>query len=634
MKAYEEEALPEKFNLSVWGRVLRYALSSWPLMLALAGTLLFTTFYDSSFVPVMNAGAIASAEKSSLAGGVFSVEIPVEFLFGINVTFDFLGYSITLVAMLLIRAVMIFFTFFLTNYIGMKVMVALRRDCFKKIQELSFSYFDKVTSGWLVARMNNDTSSLGDVLSWGVIQIVWALGNLGFTVATMFSVNYIYALIVFASVPLMVLILPFFQKIQLKRHRTARNAYSHYVGWLAESIEGAKTIKTLGIEEEAGKEALDVTEDIRRKRFKAMRMDAFFQPFVSFLGSAVTAALMFYGLFYDRRDTATVISTLILFISFSSNIFSPLQSLSEIFGEFLSTQAGAEKIMQILDAKVDITDKREVIEKYGTLFEEKDIARDEPLKGDIEYRNVSFAYGDGPEVIHPLCLTIKEGTSLAIVGETGSGKTTLVNLLCRFYEPKEGKILIGGEDYREKSLGWLRNHIGYVQQSPFVFSDTFFRNIAYGKLTATLEEVRHAAKIVGIDDFVMKQKDGYGTYLEDGGGTLSQGQKQLISFARALIRNPEILILDEATSSIDTETEALVQKATAELLKGRTSIVIAHRLSTIVHCDRILVMDHGYIVEDGNHKSLMERKGRYYELYTNQFKNLDISSQLELSENG
>ena len=632
MKAYEEEALPEKFNLSVWGRVLKYAMESWPLLIALFLTLLFTTFYDSSFVPVMNAGAIAAAESGTLAPDVFSVKIPVEFIFGIKVTFEFWSYALALVVMLLIRALMIFFTFFLTNYIGMKVMVALRRGGFKKIQELSFSYFDKVSSGWLVARLNNDTSALGDVLSWGVIQIVWAIGNLAFTVATMFSVNWLYGLIVFASVPLMVLILPFFQRIQLRRHRKARNAYSHYVGWLAESIEGAKTIKTLGIEEEAAREAQEVTDDIANKRFRAMRMDAFFQPFVSFLGSSVTAALMFYGLFYDQRETAVVISTLILFISFSANIFSPLQSLSEIFGEFLSTQAGAEKVMQILDAKIDIVDTPEVIEKYGTLFEEKVAAKDEPLRGDIEYENVSFAYGEGPEVLHPLNLRIKEGTSLAIVGETGSGKTTLVNLLCRFYEPKKGRILIGGEDYRTKSLGWLRNHIGYVQQTPFVFSDTYFHNIVYGRLDASYEEARMAAKIVGIDDFIMKQEKGYDTDLEDGGGTLSQGQKQLISFARALIRNPEILILDEATSSIDTETEALVQRATAELLKGRTSIVIAHRLSTIVHCDRILVMDHGSIVEDGNHASLMAKKGRYYELYTNQFKNLDIDSQLQLSK--
>ena len=233
------------------------------------------------------------------------------------------------------------------------------------------------------------------------------------------------------------------------------------------------------------------------------------------------------------------------------------------------------------------------------------------------------------EVIHPLNLKIKAGTSVAIVGETGSGKTTLANLLCRFYEPTGGEILLDGVNYKERSLGWLRSHIGYVQQSPFVFSATYFQNIAYGKLDATMNEVKKAAKVVGIDSFIEKEKDGYNTYLEDGGSSLSQGQRQLVSFARAMIRNPSLLILDEATSSIDTETEEEIQNRIQPLLKGRTSITIAHRLSTIVNSDRILVMEHGNIVEDGNHKELMEKKGYYYNLYMNQFKGMSMGEQIE-----
>ncbi len=634
MPAYEEEALPEKLNFRIWGRVFHYALECWPLLLVLALTLVFTTFYDSSFVPVMNAGAITASETANFVTGdnIWEVIVPVDLIFGIHVDFTFLTYTITLVAMLLFRSIAIFWTFFLTNYIGMRIMVALRRDCFKKIQELSFSYFDRVSSGWLVARLNNDTSALGDVLSWGIIQIIWAFGNLVFTIATMLSTNWLYSLIVFASIPLLLIVVPLLQRLQLFRFRKSRNAYSRYVAWLAESIEGAKTIKTLNLEGEADKEAAEVTEDIAIKRNKAMRVDALLQPFLSFLGSAVTAGLMVYGLLYDQRESAVVLSTLILFISFTSNIFSPLQSISEIIGEFLNTQAGAEKIMQILDAPIEITDKPEVIEKYGTLFEEKEPAYKEDIKGDIVFKEVSFHYRDGPEVIHPLNLVIKEGTSLAIVGETGSGKTTLANLLCRFYEPTSGEILIDGKDYRDRSLGWLRRHIGYVQQTPFVFSGTYRENIAYGRLDATEEEIRKAAQIVDIDSFIMKQEKGYDTVLEAGGGSLSQGQKQLIAFARAIIRDPQILILDEATSSIDTETEYAVQQAIAKILKGRTSIVIAHRLSTIVHSDRILVMDNGSVIEDGDHKSLMKKKGRYYELYTNQFKNLDIGSQINLSD--
>jgi ATP-binding cassette subfamily B protein len=297
----------------------------------------------------------------------------------------------------------------------------------------------------------------------------------------------------------------------------------------------------------------------------------------------------------------------------------------------MATQAGAEKVGQLLDATPSIVDSPEITSKYGDIFNPKK-ENYEPLNGDILYDNVTFGYGNGVEVIHPLTLHIKQGTSIAIVGETGSGKTTMVNLICRFYEPTSGTIKIDGVDYLSRSLGWLRSNIGYVQQSPFVFTGTYKDNIRYGKLDATDEEIINAAKLVGIDDFISHEPKGYDTYLEDGGGTLSQGQKQLISFARAIIRNPRILILDEATSSIDTETEAEVQHSMLTLLKGRTSITIAHRLSTIVNCDRILVMDKGKIIEDGDHVSLMNEKKAYYDLYMNQFKDLSVEGQINLFE--
>lgn len=630
-KSFEEEQLPEKVNLGVWIRIGKYAIESWPLLLVLAFTMLLTTFYDSSFVPVMNAGAIAAAnafEGSILPASIWEVTIPVTFIFGIKADLSFGVFTGLQVGMIIIRSLAIYWTFYLTNIIGMRIMTSLRRDSFKKIQLLSFSYFDKISSGWLVARMNNDTSNLGDVLSWGVIMIVWSLGDLFFTVITMFTANWLYSLLIFASIPLLVIILPIFQKKQLKLHRISRNAYSHFVGWLAESIDGSKTIKTLGIEDEVANEADEITEDIRIKRYHSMRIDAFFQPFVSLLGSIVICVIMVYGLVYDKRDVSTRLATMVLFISFARNIFNPLQSLSETFSDFIATQAGAEKVMQILDSVPEIQDRPDVIAKYGDILGEKKDTYPR-IKGKIEFKDVSFAYSNGVEVIHPLNLTIKKGTSLAIVGETGSGKTTTVNLLCRFYQPTKGQILIDDSDYLNMSLGCLRTSIGYVQQNPFVFSSTYFENIAYGKLDATLEEVRTAAKLVGIDDFIMSQPQGYHTHLEDGGGTLSQGQKQLISFARALIRDPAILILDEATSSIDTETEAQVQKAIETLLKGRTSIVIAHRLSTIVGSDRILVMESGSIKEDGNHSELMKQKGAYFQLYMNQFKNLAVESQVE-----
>lgn len=632
--AFEEEALPSKLNLAVWGKIGKYALKKWPMLLLILLCTVFTAYYDSSFVPMMNKAAIVASSTYTGYGDVWAVTLDVDFIFGLHwYGMSFATYLTILVVMILVRSLTIFLNFFLTNYVSMEIMTSLRRDTFKKIQELSFSYFDRTSSGWLIARMQNDTSSIGDVLSWSLTSIFWAILDIFFTIVTMFSANWLFALVVLASVPVVAIIVPIFESKILKAHRSARNAQSFYVGWLAEAIAGAKTIKTMAIEEEIASEADEITDEIRGKRLKAERINAYFQPLLSLISYFMIAVILWfgmsnYGASWMNMDQIQLAATLVLFVSFVQSIYDPLQQLAEIFSEFMAAQAGAEKVMQLLEAKPEIVDRPEVIEKYGTLFENKS-ENFEPLKGEIVFKDVKFDYGNGIEVIHPLNLKIKEGTSLAIVGETGSGKTTMVNLLCRFYEPTGGHILIDGVDYLDRSLGYLHSNIGYVQQSPFVFSCSYKDNIRYGRRDASDEEIVEAAKMVGIHDFIMSQPEGYDTFLHDGGNQLSQGQKQLISFARAIIRNPAILILDEATSSIDTETEAEVQKAISVLLKNRTSIVIAHRLSTIVGSDRILVMDHGTIIEDGDHKTLMELKGAYYKLYMSQFKDLSIGEQLE-----
>lgn len=641
----EEEKLPDRFNLRIWIKIGHYALEHWPLLLVLVFTMAITTFYDSAFVPVMNGGAIKAVsgfsnafETGSLSGNVWDVNLHLTWISGVFETdINFLGFIYLQVGFILLRSLSIFATFYLTNYMSMTIMNSLRRDTFRRVQELSFSYFDKTNSGWLIARMNNDTSAIGDVLSWDLVSMGWALFDMVFTIITMMSQNWMYGLIVLASVPLMAIIIPIFEKALLKRWRTARNAYSKFVGWLAEAINGTKTIKTMAIEDEVENEAKSITDDIKMKRWRAGRMNAFFQPLVNLVSSVMIALVVYLGAKsmsennYSAAEAATLVATIVLFVGFVQSIYDPLQSLSEVFSDFMATQAGAEKVGQILDAKPEIRDRKEIVDKYGDVFSPKK-ENYEPFNGTIDFNNVTFSYGNGAEVIHPLSLHIEEGTSLAIVGETGSGKTTMVNLICRFYEPTTGSILVDGVNYLDRSLGWLRSNIGYVQQSPFVFYGTYKDNIRYGKLNATDEEIIKAAKMVGIDEFIMSQEKGYDTVLEDGGGSLSQGQKQLISFARAIIRNPRLLILDEATSSIDTETESHVQEAMLTLLKGRTSITIAHRLSTIVNCSRILVMDNGKIIEDGNHVSLMNKKGAYYNLYMNQFKDLAIEGQINLYE--
>ncbi len=632
---FQEEKLPDKLNLSVWLKIGKYAFRRWPTIVLLLCLTLIITFYDSSFVPTMNAAAIQAASDSyGMIEDFSDLILEATLIFGIHIRLTYWGFLFLQLGMILARSVAIFLSFYLINLLSLDIVTSLRRDTFKKVQELPFSYFDTTSSGWLIARMQNDTSSIGDILSWNLSNVLWSGFDLVFALITMYSINWKLSLIVSISVPLMAIFIPIIEKKLLVAHREARHSYSAFVGWLSEGISGAKTIKTLAMEDQVQKEADDILSNIKAKRLKAEKINAFFEPIVSMCSSLMIALLLVAGFYWNDFigiEEASLSATIVLFIGFTQDIYSPLQSLSSTFSEFMATQAGAEKIIQLLETKSDIVDSKEAIAKYGELLNPKESVY-ESIKGDIVYKDIHFSYKTGPEVIHGLNLTVKEGKSLAIVGETGSGKSTLVNLLCRFYEPTSGSVIVNGKDYREYTLGYLRSKIGYVQQTPFVFSSSFKDNIAYGSPNATMEQIVNAAKIVGIDSFIRSQKNGYDTVLNEGGDMLSQGQKQLISFARALVRDPEILILDEATSSIDTETEKEVQSALLRLLKGRTSILIAHRLSTIVDCDTIVVLDKGEIKEQGSHKELMEKKGAYYSLYMDQFKELSLDGQIDTYE--
>lgn len=632
--AFKEEKLPSKLNFKVWLKIGKYALKQYKLLILCLIMTLFVSFYDSSFIPLMNASAIKASELMSgnNTTSIFDLVIETTFIFNIKASLTYLQYMILFIVMILVRSVAIFVLFYFQNIISMRIMVDLRRDSFRKLQELPFSYFDKNSSGWLIARVQNDTSSIGDLISWDVNAIIWALFDLTFTFITMFSINWLYSLVVLASLPIVIIVVPLFEKEVLLRHRKARNAYSYYVGYLAETIDGAKTIKTLSSIDTVKKEADEITTDIKKKRFRAHMINGYVQPILSTLSSLTIALIIFLGLkSVGSMDKASLVSTIILFVGFVSSIYNPLQNLSEVFSEIMAGQAGAEKLMQLIEEKVTIVDTPEVIAKYGTILNPKK-ENYINLDGDIEFSHVSFSYNEGAEIIHDLNLKIDKGTSLAIVGETGSGKTTTVNLLCRFYEPSKGHVYINNIDYKDIGLGCLRSSIGYVQQNPYVFSGTYLDNIIYGRLDATLEDARNACKIVGIDEYIMSTPNGYNTYLPTGGGSLSQGQKQLISFARAILKNPAILILDEATSNIDPLTEVKLQEALMNITKGRTSIVIAHRLSTIVSSDRIIVFDKGKIVEDGNHETLLSRNGIYKKLYNDQFASLSIDEQFEVSK--
>jgi ATP-binding cassette subfamily B protein len=632
----EKDDVNKKFSLKVWGSVLKYTLQKWPLLIVLFITLLITTFYDNSFTPLMNKAAIDTLSGNFLGKDFLDITFGIT-IFGINFpSVNYIGFAAIIGVGILIRSFAIFFTFFITNLLEMQVLVSLRRDSFNKVQQLSFSYFDKTPSGWLISRMQNDASTISEMLSWGVIRVLWITFDTAFTLVTMFTIDWRLSLLILSLSPVLIVIVTYFNRIILVRHRTARNAYSNYVRWLAECISGIQTIKTLAIEDVVNNEASEVIKDVKDKRYKAILPNAYYSSCFNVLSSITTALIIYVGAYVigtdPAKEGAISIATLVLFIGFVGSIYNPLAEFSELFAEFVSTQASIEKLMSLINTKPTLVDTPEVIEKYGDVFNNKK-ENFEVMNGDIYFNHVSFSYIEGTEVLHDLDLHIAKGTSVAIVGETGSGKSTTVSLLCRFYQPSKGEIDIDGINYLSRSVGWLRSNIGLVQQTPFIFSTSIYDNVRYGKLNATNEEIIKACKIVGVHDFIMTLKHGYDTVLEEQGAELSVGQKQLISFARALIRDPKIMILDEATSSIDTETEHQIQTAINKVLAGRTSLIIAHRLSTIVNSDRILVMKDGLVIEDGNHVSLMAKKGYYYELYMNQFKELNIESQIDTYKN-
>ncbi|MBU3144054.1 ABC transporter ATP-binding protein [Clostridium sp. CF012] len=492
----------------------------------------------------------------------------------------------------------------------------IRKLGFKRLQQLSFSYYDNSSVGWLMARMTSDVARLSEIISWGLIDMVWALVMMTGFIGVMLYSNVRLTLICMGVVPLLFLIGIFFQKKILKSYRVVRKLNSQLTADFSEGISGAKTTKTLVREEENLKEFKHDAGNMRKSAVKAAMFSALFLPIVISLGSVGAGFVLWIG---GKSVISQSLSygTFVMFIAYTIQFFDPVSQLAGTIAELQNAQASAERIITLIETEPDIWDKKDVIEKYGDLFNPK-TENFEEIYGDIEFKDVCFSYKNGEKVFQNFNLKVKRGDTIALVGETGSGKSTLVNLLCRFYEPSSGEILIDGKDYRERSLLWLQSNIGYVLQSPHLFSGNIRENIMYGKLDATQDEIENAAKLVNAHSFISKLEKGYDSEVGEGGGNLSTGEKQLISFARAIVANPALFVLDEATSSIDTETERMIQDAIEKVLSDRTSFVVAHRLSTIVSADKILVIRHGRITESGTHRELLRKKGYYYTLYTNQ----------------
>jgi ATP-binding cassette subfamily B protein len=486
------------------------------------------------------------------------------------------------------QAVMVYFFIFFAGKVQVELAFNIRKKAFHHLQELPFSYYDRTRTGWIMARMTSDSRNLSDILSWGIIDFSWSVILMVFLVIFMFILNWQLALIAIAIVPILALVSSYFRRHILKAYRSIRRVNSKITGAYNEGLTGAITTKTLVLEEANFRDFDDLTSNMRRQSIKAAMFHGLYLPTVIFLISIGIALVYYQGGRLVLFDAISV-GTLYLFSSYVWQFFEPINNIVTIYAEFQQAQASAERIVSLIETEPDIVDTKEVIEKYGTLFEYK-LENFEPLHGDIEFQNVSFKYHVGEQVLTDFSLKVKAGESIALVGQTGSGKTTIVNLICRFYEPTSGRILIDGVDYKERSLGWLHSNLGYVLQDPHLFSGSVMENIRYGKLSATDEEVIAAAKTVEAHEFIMKFEKGYDTECGEGGSRLSVGQKQLVSFARAVLADPKILVLDEATSSVDTETEKMIQTAISRLLRGRTSFIVAHRLSTIVGSDRILVI--------------------------------------------
>jgi ATP-binding cassette subfamily B protein len=519
----------------------------------------------------------------------------------------------------IVLASMVFTFIYAAGRIQNQLAYAMRKSAFEKLQELPFSYYDRTPVGWIMARMTSDSRNLSDILSWGLIDLTWGfLMMIGITVA-MFIINVKLALITLSVLPILIYVSIFFRKRILKAYRHIRKQNSKITGAFNEGITGAKTTKTLVLEAENFKEFDRLTSSMKSHSIRAAMFAGLYFPTILFIASIATGLVFYYG-GIDVSQGVITAGVLYVFVSYVGQFFEPVMQLANILARFQQAQASAERILSLIHQEADIKDSDAVIEQYGT-YKHPIKENWEPLYGDVTFEDVTFKYKKGETVLENFNLAINRGESVALVGHTGAGKSTIVNLICRFYEPTSGQILIDGRPMKDRSIAWLHDKLGYVLQSPHLFSGTIMENIRYGNLEASDEAVIKASKMVEAHEFIMSFEKGYDTEVGEGGSRLSVGQKQLISFARALVADPKILILDEATSSVDTQTEKALQHAIQTVMEGRTTFVIAHRLSTVVHSDKILVLEHGKIIEQGNHQTLIKQKGHYYKLYTNQFQN-------------
>ena len=505
--------------------------------------------------------------------------------------------------------------------VEMHVNRDLRGAAFNHLQTLSFSYFNQNAVGYIHARVMSDTGLIGELVAWRLMDFVWHGAYLLCVLVVMLLTDIRLTAYILILVPVAVVLMIFFQKKLLQYNRQIREINSRITGNYNEGITGARQIKVLDVEEKMNGLFRRETRRMRKTSIREAHTAALFISTVTLMSAVVLSLVLWQGGQLTREGLMRI-GTLSVFMAYALEMLEPIQTIIETLAAFVAIQVNIERLTRLLEEKSDVADSPEVIEVYGDSFHPKK-ENWEPLYGDVEFRDVTFHYPDGEEtILEHFDLKVPRGTNVAIVGETGAGKSTLVNLVCRFFEPTEGAILIDGRDARERSQLWLHSHIGYVLQTPHLFAGSIRDNLRYGKPEATDEEIVAALRLVSAEHILEKMEGGLDADVGEGGDLLSTGEKQLLSFARAILADPRILVLDEATSSIDTVTERAIQNAIEVVIRGRTSFVIAHRLSTIVGADVILVVKDGKIIARGTHDELMRERGYYYELYTRQYEEL------------
>ncbi len=583
---FEEEEFSTEFNGRTLMRILAQAKPHWRWLVGFLISIAAVSTLDSYFTflskRIVDEGIVAGDQQA-----IFRIVA----IYG---------------SLILVQAVSVFGFIALAGVLGERIRYDLRRQLFNHLQELSFSYFDRTPVGWIMARVTSDTDRIAELVTWGLLDVTWAVMNVSTAVYFMFVINWKLALIVLAVIPILVVVAAQFKKKILVEYRRVRKINSKITGAYNENINGVRVVKALCREEENLQEFGELTRDMYGASYRAAWLSALFLPVVQLISSLAVASIVWYGGLQVQAAGMTI-GGIQAFVSYITFMLWPIQDMARVYAEMQHAIASAERVFSLIDAVPDVVDRPDAFDP-GT------------IRGDIIFDDVDFWYEAENPVLTEFSLEVKRGETIALVGPTGGGKTTLVNLICRFYEPKRGSIYIGEHDYQDLSLHAIQSRIGVVLQTPHLFSGSIRENIRYGKLDASDREIERAAELAGAHDFIQTLENGYGEEVGEGGELLSVGQKQLISLARAILAQPEIFIMDEATSSVDTLTEDLIQRGMVTLMQDRTSFIIAHRLSTIKRADRILVIEKGRITEMGTHAELLRLRGHYYRLYTQQFR--------------